>query len=89
MMTTEVTEMFGRYKITISGPDSLSGNKFWVRFESTTAYMGRTKNNGVALVADLAAANKVVAEFKAQKKNIAAFLTAGTTTGKPTERTDR
>ncbi len=64
---TTTTEVCGRYEIEISGPDALTGNKFWVKVRSLKAKMGRTVNNFVSLVASAEEAAAKVAAFKAKK----------------------
>lgn len=61
------SEVCGRYKIETSGPDALSGGKFWVKICSLKAKMGRTANNFVSLVGSAEEAAAKVADFKAKK----------------------
>ena len=63
----KTTETFGRYEITVEGPDPMTRDCYWVRVESNKAKLGRTPNNFVHLAKSLELSNAKVADFKAGK----------------------
>lgn len=55
-----------RYLVTITGPDPLSWNLFWVKSDAVKANLKRTRNNFVSLVKTKEEAFEVVRRFKAR-----------------------